>query len=85
MGNEIITAPAKANRFRDVDNIGTLLRQLTGAGSICWEHPERAGTFNSELAVELSNEASERLDQLLNEPIGDAEISAIDDGSSTDA
>lgn len=42
----------------------SVLFQLTGAGSVCWEHVDRAGVFNEARAREITEDAIARLAEL---------------------
>jgi len=47
--------------FRDCETPAELLTQLAGAASVCWEHVEEAGVFDSEQALRFADQALERL------------------------
>ena len=49
------------NRFAECGSIDQVIRQAVGAGSRCWEHLDRAGVFDTEEAIKISNEAFERI------------------------
>ena len=51
-------------RFDDADSPLELLQLFAGAASMCWEHVERAGVFESDEASKLADEAMERLIEL---------------------
>lgn len=40
----------------DPINLGEVICQAIGAASICWDHPRRAGVFNSDRALAISDE-----------------------------
>ncbi len=46
---------------------GDYVMQAVGEASMCWEHPERAGTFDAEMAEEIGN----RIRQHFADGIGD--------------
>jgi hypothetical protein len=50
--------------FDDADNIITLIYEIVGAGSVCWEHTEFTGIFQDERAVEVAEAALKRLHKL---------------------
>lgn len=56
---------ANANMFAKVDGVEELLGQVVGAGSMCWEHPELAGVFDSVHASKIITDAMERLSQVI--------------------
>lgn len=58
------------NRFHKAESVDQLLRQLVGAASMCWENPGGAGIFDTALALKVSEEAYERLGELLSINIG---------------
>jgi hypothetical protein len=57
------------NRFSDADTIESLIYQVVGAGSVCWENVSGAGEFNSTLAKSVGEDALIRLSQLQNEMV----------------
>ena len=50
----------KENPFKDAQNVEQLLCQLVGSASMCWEHVDRAGVFQSDRALEFSKAALDR-------------------------
>lgn len=50
--------------FADCDSVEELLGVFAGAASMCWEHPERAGRFESQEASAFVDAALERLIEL---------------------
>ena len=53
------------NPFKDAQNVEQLLCQLVGSASMCWEHVDRAGVFQSDRALELSKAALAKLNDLV--------------------
>lgn len=53
------------NPFKDAQNVEQLLCQLVGAASMCWEHVDRAGVFQSDRALELSKAALVRIGEFM--------------------
>lgn len=51
------TAKPKTNRFADCDSIEQVVNQAVGAGSMCWQHVDRAGVFESEQAAAIAQDA----------------------------
>ena len=51
----------KDNRFADAEDRKGLIFQAIGAGSMCWEHIERAGIFDSDAAKKIGEDAYARL------------------------
>lgn len=41
--------------------IRQVIQEAIGAASMCWEYPEKAGVFNSDKALEISNEVLEMI------------------------
>ncbi|QDH91811.1 hypothetical protein SEA_PHRAPPUCCINO_136 [Mycobacterium phage Phrappuccino] len=54
-----------ANRFAEVTDVETLVYQLVGAGSACWENPGGAGQFDTDAAATIAEDGVERLNQLI--------------------
>jgi len=54
-----------ANRFADADNVESLIYQLVGAGSACWENLGAVGVFQDDVAREAVRDGLERLRQLI--------------------
>lgn len=52
-----------ANPFKDAETPESVIYQLAGAASVCWEHLDRAGTFQSEKAKEFCEATIERLEE----------------------
>lgn len=52
------------NRFKDADNVESLIYQTVGAGSVCWENPGGAGVFDDEKARGVAEDAVQRLREL---------------------
>lgn len=50
--------------FADADNVTELLGLFAGAASMCWEHVDLAGEFDSQRASELVDAVVERLIEL---------------------
>lgn len=53
------------NPFHDASSVEELLGLLAGAASICWEHPDRAGQFQSSTARAFVGMAQEKLVDLM--------------------
>jgi hypothetical protein len=56
-----VTDPTWTTTFSDADTPRELLGLLAGAASVCWEHVDQAGVFDSDRAVLLVDAAMERL------------------------
>lgn len=54
-----------SNRFWETTDPKSVLFQAIGAGSLCWENMGATGTFQSDRAKEIGDEAWERLCQIL--------------------
>ncbi len=48
---------------RDPEAVRTAVFQALGAASICWEHVEEAGVFDSDLALKIGNGLLKFLDE----------------------
>jgi hypothetical protein len=40
-----------------------IIQEAVGAGSMCWEHPERAGVFKTHVALTIADEVMAILNQ----------------------
>ncbi|WAA19630.1 hypothetical protein SEA_DALILPOP_3 [Gordonia phage Dalilpop] len=58
------SALGRNNRFRGVWSVSTLLGELAGAASMCWENILAAGEFDSTKAKEIVEEALEQLAEI---------------------
>lgn len=58
------------NQFWDAENVESLLAQMVGAGSVCWENMKGTGTFNDHFARKIVDDGLSRLHELLH---GDVE------------
>lgn len=56
------------NLFWDAETVETAIYQALGAASVCWEHPEKAGIFDSDRAKFVGEQLIERLMELSREP-----------------
>ena len=57
----------KENRFARVRSLESVVFEAIGAGSSCWEHVDRAGEFQSDVALAIGYDAVDRIRQLLRE------------------
>lgn len=55
----------KANMFANVNDVGELINQAVGAGSMCWENVRAAGGFDSAEAVRVASDVCARLKEIL--------------------
>lgn len=53
------------SRFAAANSVDSLLHQLAGAASVCWDNPSGAGEFDSGLAHDFVMKAQHRLIELL--------------------
>jgi hypothetical protein len=53
------------NRFAEADSVQEVIGQAIGAGSTCWVGGTGAAEFDSDQAVQISAEATERIKTLL--------------------
>lgn len=51
--------------FADAGDIGTILRYLAGASSVCWDNPAGAGNFDSDRALDICVAAEKRIQEIL--------------------
>lgn len=54
----------RADLFDDCDSVKSLVYQLVGAGSVCWEYMEFTGVFQDQRAVQVAEQGLKRLEQL---------------------
>lgn len=60
----------RQNMFHNCDSIGEVIRQAVGAGSVAWleqdnEYGETEEIFDSEQALRISDDAEERIGELM--------------------
>lgn len=60
----------RQNMFHNCDSIGEVIRQAVGAGSVAWweqdnDNGETEQTFDSEHALRISDDAEERIGELM--------------------
>lgn len=53
------------NKFHDAETIESLIYQIVGAGSMCWEHVEHAGIFDDKKARETAIHGIDRLREMI--------------------
>lgn len=59
--------------FDQADSVKSVIYQLVGAGSVCWEYMEFTGVFQDQRAVQVAEQGLNRLAQLgvnVDEPAG---------------
>ena len=47
------------------DNLRSIVMQAIGQASMCWEFPERAGVFQSEIAIKVAEKLIEEINSVL--------------------
>lgn len=53
------------NSFADAPDLEAVITQAVGAASMCWQHPERAGGYNTEEAFKVAADAVTRIRELI--------------------
>lgn len=61
-------------RSRDQSELATLICEAVGEASMCWEHVDRAGVFNTTLASQVASDLTSAVDQAVNAARGDRAI-----------
>lgn len=56
------------NCFADAPDLEAVIAQAVGAASMCWQHPERAGEYNTEEAFKVAADAVARIRELIADP-----------------
>lgn len=59
------TALQSTNRFADATDLEAVIAQAVGAASMCWQHPERAGEYDTREAFKVAADAVARIRELL--------------------
>lgn len=59
--SESAAVDVRERKFDDAVSLNELLFQAVGAASMCWEHVEKAGVFDSDRAKAIAEEVVSRL------------------------
>jgi hypothetical protein len=62
--NPGLQPPKRPNHFADVQNVTELIYRTVGAGSTCWVGPGGTGEFDTTQAIQVADDAIERLIEL---------------------
>ncbi|AET09833.1 hypothetical protein [Gordonia phage GTE5] len=71
------TPLGRNNRFKGVRSVSTLLNELAGAASMCWENVTAAGEFDSTKAKQAVEEALDQLDNIARHAVKSGDDEAL--------